>query len=267
MYGYIYRTTNNINNQKYIGMHKASEFDKDYYGSGIIISKALEKYGYKNFSVEILEWCETKEKMCESEKKWIAKFDATNSDEYYNIHHGGQGGLGDITKNYNAEQLEEFRQHVKEGISKLSPKQQELRYKHMRDAWTPEKRKEFAKQQASKWTDELKKEMSDKQKKIWSDPDLLKRHSNLTKDGLMRNTTSEQRVAIATKASLAAKAKIDNMSPTEREALRKKKQDVWTPEKRRLHSERTKAAWTPERTAKMLESRKRNKLLREQGLL
>lgn len=30
MFGYIYETTNLINNKKYIGKHKSNKFDKNY---------------------------------------------------------------------------------------------------------------------------------------------------------------------------------------------------------------------------------------------
>lgn len=47
MYGYIYLTTNLINNKKYIGQHKATKFSESYKGSGSFITKAFKKYGNK----------------------------------------------------------------------------------------------------------------------------------------------------------------------------------------------------------------------------
>ena len=56
-YGFIYITTNNINGKKYIGQKK---YDKEgkwktYLGSGIILNRAIKKYGAENFSKEIIE--------------------------------------------------------------------------------------------------------------------------------------------------------------------------------------------------------------------
>jgi len=43
MYGYIYKTTNLINNWIYIGQKKKIKFDHNYYGSGIHLKNAINK--------------------------------------------------------------------------------------------------------------------------------------------------------------------------------------------------------------------------------
>lgn len=55
MKGYIYETTNLINNKKYIGKHICNNFDENYYGSGVTLKRALNKYGKENFKIKILE--------------------------------------------------------------------------------------------------------------------------------------------------------------------------------------------------------------------
>ena len=99
MYGYIYLTTNLINNKKYIGRHQSDGFDSDYYGSGKILTKAVEKYGIENFKVEILSevdsvptLCESFQQLCESERFYIDYYDCINSPDYYNLIPGGLGG-------------------------------------------------------------------------------------------------------------------------------------------------------------------------------
>ena len=68
MYGYVYKTTNNLNNKIYIGQHKSSVFDDKYIGSGKILLQAITKYGKDNFTTEVLEWCDSREQLNEKEK-------------------------------------------------------------------------------------------------------------------------------------------------------------------------------------------------------
>ena len=91
-YGFIYKTTNKINGKSYIGMCSCKARFKSYLGSGKLLSKAIEKYGKENFDREILEWCKDDDSLREAESKWIEKFDAINSNRFYNLHEGGRGG-------------------------------------------------------------------------------------------------------------------------------------------------------------------------------
>lgn len=89
MYGYVYLTTNLVNGKKYIGQHRASQFTENYKGSGKLIKQAFNKYGWENFKVELLEECSSEDELNQAEIKWIAKFDATHSREFYNLAYGG----------------------------------------------------------------------------------------------------------------------------------------------------------------------------------
>lgn len=100
MYGYIYITTNLINGKQYIGQHKSTKFDfNSYKGSGKILKKAFEKYGFENFTCRLLESqnniptiCNTKEQLNKSEIYYIKLYQANNSDTFYNLKEGGKGG-------------------------------------------------------------------------------------------------------------------------------------------------------------------------------
>lgn len=95
MYGYIYKTTNLINGKKYIGKHISEIFEPDsYLGSGILLSKALKKYGKENFKCELLETCSSKEELDRKEKYWISYYDCVEDIDYYNLAKGGDGGIG-----------------------------------------------------------------------------------------------------------------------------------------------------------------------------
>lgn len=80
MYGYIYETTNLINGKKYIGQHKSNKFDTWYLGSGIVLKKAIKKYGKENFQTIIIEKIYTnKDDLNKREVYWIEYFNAVKS--------------------------------------------------------------------------------------------------------------------------------------------------------------------------------------------
>ena len=90
LYGYIYKTTNMLNNKIYIGQHKGTIFDPYYYGSGSRFRTALKKYGKENFKCELLEKCDTPELLNEREVYWIEFYQATNPLIGYNLAKGGE---------------------------------------------------------------------------------------------------------------------------------------------------------------------------------
>ena len=95
MYGYVYLTTNLINNRKYIGQKKSNVFlGTKYLGSGKILKQAIELYGKDNFKVEMLCECSNKEELDEKEIYFISKYNAQNDRQFYNICKGGEAGPG-----------------------------------------------------------------------------------------------------------------------------------------------------------------------------
>jgi hypothetical protein len=94
----IYEIINTVNNKRYIGKDKHN--NPNYFGSGKLINKAIEKYGKDKFIKVILEYCNSEEHMCERERYWIQITNAQHSDLYYNIGEGGNGG-DNITHNPN----------------------------------------------------------------------------------------------------------------------------------------------------------------------
>lgn len=93
MYGYVYITTNLINNKQYIGKHKSKSFTENYKGSGKLLWKAINKYGVENFKVELMEECFSAEELNSREIYWINYYNAVNSEKFYNLKNGGDGGF------------------------------------------------------------------------------------------------------------------------------------------------------------------------------
>lgn len=89
MYGYIYRTTNIINNKIYTGQHRSRVFDPNYLGSGKLLLEAIKKYGRENFKVSMIEACYNFKELNEKEIFYIDKFKSKVTYGNYNISDGG----------------------------------------------------------------------------------------------------------------------------------------------------------------------------------
>lgn len=84
----IYKTINLVNGKIYIGKDKYN--NPMYIGSGVLLKKAIKKYGKENFIKEILEECSNLEELSKREIYWIEELNAIK--EGYNIAIGGCGG-------------------------------------------------------------------------------------------------------------------------------------------------------------------------------
>ncbi len=86
----IYKTINLINGKWYIGQD--SQDLPRYLGGGVLLKKAIKKYGRQNFKKEVLERLppeSTKEDLNNIEREWIAKTNAVEDINSYNIDFGG----------------------------------------------------------------------------------------------------------------------------------------------------------------------------------
>ncbi len=88
--GIIYKTTNTVNGKWYIGMDERD--NPDYLGSGKVLSRAVAKYGRNVFQKEVLARANTRRKLAELERKFIAETGAVTDPMSYNIAEGGYGG-------------------------------------------------------------------------------------------------------------------------------------------------------------------------------
>ena len=105
-YGYIYKTTNLVNNKIYIGQHRGAYLDENYLGSGKLLAAAINKYGKGSFKCELLELCADKTALDQKEKEYIKKYNSQNNEIGYNISEGGQGGdLGSVARSHISESL------------------------------------------------------------------------------------------------------------------------------------------------------------------
>ena len=97
MYYYLYKITNTINDNIYIGVHSTNNLNDGYFGSGKILMLAVKKYGKTIFKKEILEFFNSAEDMFNAERN-IVNEEFVNRSDTYNIKEGGLGNTSNGSK-------------------------------------------------------------------------------------------------------------------------------------------------------------------------
>ena len=111
----IYKTTNLIKNKIYIGYDTKN--NPEYLGSGILINRAIKKYGRENFKKDVIDFAATNEELCLKEIFWINFYNSQDPEIGYNI---ASGGFGGDTFTYNVNK-EEIRQKNSDGHKGKDP--------------------------------------------------------------------------------------------------------------------------------------------------
>nr|DAI62929.1 MAG TPA: intron associated endonuclease [Caudoviricetes sp.] len=91
---YIYKATNKINGKSYVGQtcdfhSRVWQHQRCYEKEDCDFHRAIKKFGFDNFSWEIIETCESEDRACELEKYYIEKFNTYR--DGYNMTKGGKG--------------------------------------------------------------------------------------------------------------------------------------------------------------------------------
>lgn len=96
----VYKITNKTNDKVYIGKTKralSSRFSGHNHnirqGSQLPVHSAIRKYGWVNFTVEVLAKCSTLEELNVSEIFWIKLYNSRDGKFGYNLSEGGDSGF------------------------------------------------------------------------------------------------------------------------------------------------------------------------------
>jgi tRNA G26 N,N-dimethylase Trm1 len=89
---FIYKTTNVLNNNYYIGVHSTNNMNDGYLGSGKRLKYSINKYGKENFKIEIIEMVESRELLFERERELVNQ-DILKDPHCMNLKVGGNGGI------------------------------------------------------------------------------------------------------------------------------------------------------------------------------
>lgn len=87
---YVYQITNTLNDMIYVGVHKSTDPNDSYMGSGVHIKNAIKKYGIENFKKEILFEFDNAEDAYAKEAE-IVNREFLSRNDVYNISFGGKG--------------------------------------------------------------------------------------------------------------------------------------------------------------------------------
>jgi len=91
-YHFIYKTTCILNGKYYYGMHSTQNLDDGYLGSGKRLRYSIRKYGEENHEREIIEFCNSRQKLKQREKQ-IINLNEIAKTECMNLMCGGEGGF------------------------------------------------------------------------------------------------------------------------------------------------------------------------------
>lgn len=131
---YIYKITNMINNKTYIGRsnHSSLKRDKNYYGSGPYIKRAIMKYGKENFRKDIIiDRVYDRNRIIEIEENIIALYKRHGKAEY-NLITKGYGNSIEYLNFKNRHHTEEFKKHMSQILTgRKHEKHDDLWKKHM----------------------------------------------------------------------------------------------------------------------------------------
>lgn len=118
---FLYKSTNQLNGNYYVGIHSTNKVDDSYIGSGTRFRNEVRKYGKSNFTREILNFYSTRDEAL------LAEFDYVSSilqdPNCLNLCEGGRaGGLNDEAHKKSKEIRDWLRENSPEWNSEVSRK-------------------------------------------------------------------------------------------------------------------------------------------------
>jgi hypothetical protein len=175
----VYKVTNLINGNYYIGVHKTNDPNDSYMGSGKRIRRAIEKYGLTNFSKEILFIFENEEDAYLKEKELLS--DIWNLQECYNCTEGGLGSWShiDSSGDNNCMKRPEVKENVRSSLYRNGTYYSEKRVAAARE----NSKKGVIARTGSKDSKETKEKRAKSVKKAYESADVKQRHKDAVRKG------------------------------------------------------------------------------------
>lgn len=117
-------TTNLLNGKVYIGQRKG-QYRSNYFGGGVILKKAMKKYGVTNFGRSVIAYAPDREGLNRLENTYITECrNMFGKDNVYNIAEGGLGYTGMDLSGKNNPMF--GKKHRSESIQKMKDNQPDI---------------------------------------------------------------------------------------------------------------------------------------------
>ncbi|MBR1580949.1 MAG: GIY-YIG nuclease family protein [Selenomonadaceae bacterium] len=152
----IYRITNNLNGKIYIGQTQKTLRERmaGHLCDALYVDNAIKKYGIENFTIEVVEDCETPEELNDRERYWIAFFNCI-APNGYNLTDGGS----------NASPSDETREKISNTLKEYYEQ-------------NPEKRQEISEFQKKRFEDpEERQKAAERTRKSFENPEVAAKHA------------------------------------------------------------------------------------------
>ena len=185
-YNYLYKITNLVNDNFYIGVHRTNNLNDEYMGSGIVLKRAIAKHGIKNFKKEILEFFDLYEDALKKERE-VVTVEFLKNEKCYNAREGGYGNCS-------------FPEHVKKKLSKIAKKRwKSKKYKKlMREKCFNAERNKKISERIKKWIEENPEKHKERMLKINKNPEKIKKMAEKHR-GMKRSIEAKRNISEAAK--------------------------------------------------------------------
>lgn len=185
-YHYLYQITNITNGKIYVGIHSTTNLEDGYEGSGILLGRAISKYGLNNFEKEILSFYNNRMEVAKAEFE-IVNEEFVNDPNTYNMTIGGE-----VQDRWKDDSYIEYISEVCRESAKRQWADPKIREKMIESLNREEVRKKQSKSSKERWQRQDYQELiSKRRKEKWDDPDFRERMMNHLQSDKQRKLLGE----------------------------------------------------------------------------
>lgn len=185
-YHYLYQITNLLDGKIYIGIHSTTNLEDGYEGSGILLGRAISKYGLNNFEKEILSFYNNRMEVAKAEFE-IVNEEFVNDPNTYNMTIGGE-----VQDRWKDDSYIEYISEVCRESAKKQWADPKMREKMIKSINTEEARHKKSEGNKRAWQRQDYQELiSKRRKEKWDDPDFRERMMNHLQSDKQRKLLGE----------------------------------------------------------------------------